>query len=94
MVRLYINFLQPSMKLVSKERVGGKVKKKYDAATTPYQRVLDSQQIDEEVKEALRQEYLPLNPVTLLRQVRRQQALLWKLAVGEEALQAVADPVS
>ncbi len=33
-VRLYTNFFQPSMKLVSKERIGAKVKKKYDAAKT------------------------------------------------------------
>ncbi len=93
-VRLYTNFFQPSMKLLSKERMGAKVKKKYDAAKTPYQRVLAAQQVEAPVKEALHQEYLPLNPVTLLRQVRRQQALLWKRAVGEGALQAGADPVS
>src|SRR5260370_1900488 len=34
-IRLYINFFQPSMKLVSKERVGSKVKKTYDQAKTP-----------------------------------------------------------
>ena len=93
-VRLYTNFFQPSMKLLSKERMGAKVKKKYDAARTPYQRVLEAQQVDAPVKEALQQEYLTLNPVTLLRQIRRQQALLWELAVGEGALHAGADPVS
>jgi hypothetical protein len=89
-VRLYINFFQPSMKLVSKERIGAKVKKKYDAAKTPYQRVLASEQVTEEVKAALRQEYLTLNPVTLLRQIRQQQAVLWKLAVGEATLAPVS----
>jgi hypothetical protein len=93
-VRLSINFFPPSMKLLSKERVGGKVKKKYDAAKTPYQRVLESEQVTEQVKAALRQEYLTLNPVTLLRQIRRQQALLWQLAAGEAPLQAVADPIA
>ncbi len=70
------------MKLVSKERVGGKVRKRYDAATTPYQRVLDSPQIADEVKAALRQQYLTLNPVALLRQIHRAQETLWQLAVG------------
>ena len=82
-VRLYINFFQPSMKLLSKERIGGKVKKKYDAAKTPYQRVLVSEQITADVKEALQQEYLTLNPVALLRQIRRYQAAFWQLAVGD-----------
>jgi hypothetical protein len=70
------------MKLVSKEQVGAKVKKRYDAAKTPYQRVLDSPQVTDEVKTALRQQYLTLNPVTLLRQIHRAQATLWQLAVG------------
>jgi hypothetical protein len=82
-VRLYTNFFQPSMKLVSKERIGGKVKKKYDQAKTPYQRVLASQQVESCVKEALQQEYLTLNPVALLRQIRRYQAAFWELAVGD-----------
>jgi hypothetical protein len=36
-LRLYTNFFQPVMKLVDKERIGSKVKKKYDLAKTPYQ---------------------------------------------------------
>jgi hypothetical protein len=35
-VRLYVNFFLPVLKLVEKERVDGKVRKKYDLATTPY----------------------------------------------------------
>jgi hypothetical protein len=93
-VRLYVNFFQPSMKLVSKERVGAKVKKRYDAATTPYQRVLDSPQVTAEVKEALRQQYLTLNPVALLRQIHRTQATLWQLAVGVGLAEQVAQAVS
>jgi Integrase core domain len=93
-VRLYVNFFQPRVLLVSKERVGGKVRKRYDAATTPYQRVLDSPQIADEVKAALRQQYLTLNPVALLRQIHRAQETLWQLAVGvgsaEQAAQAIS----
>ena len=89
-VRLYTNFFQPSLKLLSKERIGGKVRKKYDAAKTPYQRVLESEQLTAEVKAALQQEYLTLSPLALLRQIRERQAVLWKLALGEVALPAVA----
>ena len=39
---LYTNFFQPSMKLQSKERHGARVKKTYDKARTPYQRLLTS----------------------------------------------------
>jgi hypothetical protein len=82
-VRLYVNFFQPSMKLLTKEREGSKVKKTYDPAKTPYQRVLDAAQVSEEVKASLRQQYVTLNPVALLRHMQRLQAMFWKLAVGE-----------
>ena len=36
LLRLYINFFQPCMKLISKERDGARVCKKYDRALTPY----------------------------------------------------------
>lgn len=62
-VRLYTNFFQPSLKLVSKERVESRVKKKYDQARTPYQRVLESEHVNEEAKAMLRQQYATLNPV-------------------------------
>jgi hypothetical protein len=93
-VRLYVNFFQPSMKLVSKERVGAKVKRRYDAAKTPYQRVLDSPQVTDEVKAALQRQYLTLNPVTLLRQLHRAQAVLWQLAVGMAVCEQAAQVVS
>jgi hypothetical protein len=89
-VRLYINFFQPSMKLVSKEREGSKVKKRYDQAKTPYQRVLEAEQVSEEVKARLRQQYAPLNPVALLCQMQRLQSVLWKLAAGEPTEQESA----
>ncbi len=40
--RLYVNFFLPSAKLVSKVRVGAKVRKIYDTPQTPYQRLMAS----------------------------------------------------
>ena len=34
-MRLYVNFFQPSLKLLSKERSGARVTKKYSKAKTP-----------------------------------------------------------
>jgi hypothetical protein len=79
-LRLYNNFFQPSMKLVSKERKGARVLKKYDKAQTPYQRVLAEPTISDVVKESLRIEYARLDPVELLRQVEHLQNLLWQYA--------------
>ena len=75
-LRLYTNFFQPVMKLENKTRVGSKVKKKYDEARTPFQRVLDSPWIPKQIKERLKQEYATLNPVKLKRELMRLQERL------------------
>ncbi len=81
-LRLYINFFQPVMVLLSKKRDGAKVTRCYDRAKTPYQRVLDAPEVADEVKERLRRQYATLNPAELLRQIQRHLATLWKLADG------------
>jgi hypothetical protein len=76
-LRLYTNFFLPTMKLQSKERVGSRVKKKYDPAQTPYQRVLASPQVSKADKQQLREKYATLNPAALKRKLDRlQQRLL------------------
>lgn len=79
-LRLYVNFFQPSLKLLSKQRDGGRVTKRYDRAQTPYQRVLASGAIAEERKEELRQRYNELDPVALLGEMERLQDQLWQHA--------------
>src|SRR5262245_33335742 len=79
-LRLYVNFFQPSMKLISKERVGAKVTRRYDQAQTPYQRILASHEITEELKTNLRMHYQQLDPVVLLRQLEHYQDSLWQYA--------------
>ena len=66
-LRLYKNFLQPV--LVSKERIGGSVKGKYDTPKTPYQRLMDSGQISGETRKQLETVYLSLNPAQLKRSI-------------------------
>jgi hypothetical protein len=66
-LRLYFNFFQATLKLERKERVGGRVKRIYPKAKTPYQRVLEHSDIDEAHKETLREQYKTLNPAKLLR---------------------------
>ena len=78
-LRLYVNFFQPVLKLIGKDRVGEKLIKRYDIATTPYQRVLDSPNVSENVKMYLRLQYAQLNPVTLRNRIDANVAKLWKL---------------
>jgi len=80
LVRMYINFLQPTMKLMTKTRHGAKVYKIYDTAQTPYQRLLQSGVLAEGKKAELAASYRGLNPVLLLEQINGNLEQLWKLA--------------
>ena len=75
-VRLQVNFFLPSLKLKEKVRQGSRVTKRYHPPRTPYQRVLASNQVSEEDKQRLRQQYLQLNPAQLHRDIRRLQEQL------------------
>jgi len=77
-LRLYVNFFQPVQKLVAKERVGAQVRKRYDIAKTPYQRVLESETVSAEAKRRLGEQYVQLNPAALLRQIEALQGELWR----------------
>jgi len=78
-LRLYVNFFQPVRKLVKKERIGSRIKKRYDVAQTPYRRVLACPDISEEIKMKLKREYDMLNPAELKRQITKLQNELLRL---------------
>jgi hypothetical protein len=79
-LRLYINFFQPSFKLIAKDRIGNKTIKRYDTAKTPYQRVLERKDISLEAKARLMNLYLQLNLAELRRSIDQKTAKLWKIA--------------
>lgn len=79
-LRLYVNFFQPSMKLIGKSRQGAKVHKVYDEAQTPYQRLLKSGALNALKQTELAAVYQGLNPVRLLKQINDNLDQLWKLA--------------
>lgn len=68
-LRLYKNFFQPVIKLVSKERIGGRIHRRYDRAKTPYQRVMESKDVPENKKQELKKIYDSLNPAQLKRTI-------------------------
>lgn len=82
-VRLFVNYFQPSMKLRSKTRVGAKVKKTYHKPATPCERLLAHAAVPDAVKERLRAEQSPLDPLDLLQRIRDSQAALAALSSGE-----------
>jgi hypothetical protein len=80
--RLFVNFFQPSFKLMSKTREGTKVIKKYHSPATPCERLLERQDVSDECKQQLRQTLATLDPVRLLSEIRDAQRLLAQLEVG------------
>jgi hypothetical protein len=80
LVRLYINFFQPTMKLLSKTRHGARVHKVYEIAQTPYHRLLKAGVLAEAKKTELAATYRGLNPLLLLKQINGNLEQLWRLA--------------
>ncbi len=67
--RLYVNHFLPVQKLVTKARQGNKVKKIYDDPKTPYQRILDSPDMNEKAKQKLLAIHAKLDVVELKNQL-------------------------
>src|SRR5271169_6071128 len=64
------NYFCPQQKLVSKIRVGAKVSKKYDTATTPHRRVERHETLTEQDKAILANTYTGINPAAVQRQIQ------------------------
>jgi len=76
--RLYLNLFQPVLKLISKERIGNHIIRKYDTARTPYQRVMERKEVSLTRKAHLLNIYLHLNPVALRRRIDEHVLQLWR----------------
>ncbi len=78
-LRLYLNFFHPQMKLVDKERIGSKTKRKHDLPQTPYHRLLFLEEVDEGRKTQLTKCYNQLNPFELKRTLDKLQERLQRM---------------
>lgn len=78
----YLNFFQPVRKVVTKERAGAKLRRRFDRAQTPYQRLLTRNALSPEVAMQLAERYAGLNPVDLRAQIE----------CSLERLSTLADP--
>src|SRR5680860_68463 len=83
--RLLTNHFGPQQKLISKERNGAKITKKYDKPATPFQRALtDKSAVTKAVKTNLKAENKPLNPAALQRQMQALAAELLTLTTSKQ----------
>jgi hypothetical protein len=79
LLRIWTDHWQPTLKLVSKERDGAKVRKRYDSPRTPYRRVRDGLDLAEEARAQLDTDHTRWTPVALRSALDRETDALWRL---------------
>jgi len=79
----YFNFFIPSVKLISKTRVGSKIIKVHDKPKTPFKRLMESEHINNQTKVCLRQYFTTLNPFDLHHQMIAKIKPILKIVQGE-----------
>jgi hypothetical protein len=77
----FINYFLPSVKLISKQRIGARIKKKYDKPKTPFQKLFESKYIDRDKKLELLRIFDRLNPFKLQESIKKGISSIVKLSV-------------
>jgi hypothetical protein len=80
---LYYNLFQPVMHLSEKIVEGDKVRRKWDEAQTPYQRLLATGVLSQEQQERLQTLYEQTNPLQLRKEISTGLAVLWDGALAQ-----------
>jgi hypothetical protein len=66
---LFNNYFCPTLKLKEKQRINSRYAKKYEPPQTPFQRLLDSNDVNNDAKRTLESVYNALNPFKLKRKI-------------------------
>ena len=80
---LYYNLFQPVMHRTEKTVEGDKVRRKWDEAQTPYQRLLATGVLSQEQQERLQTLYEQTNPLQLREEIYAGLAALWDGALAQ-----------
>jgi hypothetical protein len=85
--RLFHNFFCPSVKLLSKERIGSKTIKHHDRPKTPYQRIQESPHIPLNIKQSLSKQLEKLNPFVLRDAMEKRLKKILNPSLSSSSLQ-------
>lgn len=80
---LYSNLFQPVLHLCEKTPVGDKVRRTWDTAKTPYERLLASGVLSQEQQARLQYLYEQTNPAQLRQNISRHLDALWQSATTQ-----------
>jgi hypothetical protein len=90
-VRMQVNGVLPAMKLIGKERIGARVRRRYDTPATPYRRALALGAVSAEAQARFAAELAAEGPLTRRRQLDGALEQLWSLRAGTARGRAGAD---
>jgi len=90
-LRLFQNLFLPSVKLSKKERVGSRLRRRYEAPQTPWQRIRCCAQADPQRLAELAQQRAKLDPFQLSHRIQAKLAGVFRLS-REAAAPALARP--
>jgi hypothetical protein len=93
LARWHVNFFQPVEKLVSKQRLGARVRRVFDRPQTPYQRLGAAEVLSPAKRDELETLYQRLNPLQLQRELEAALDRLWALA-APDPLRPLPPPAS
>ena len=79
------NHFYPQQKLLTKVRIGAKVTKKYDTATTPYHRSINHPSITDDRKATLARTHALINPAATQRQIQALASQLLTMTTNKAA---------
>ena len=68
------NYFIPQQKCIKVERVGSKYRRFFDVPKTPYQRLIESDELSIYQKERLREKFKSLNPIELRGELNEQMS--------------------
>lgn len=84
------NYFTPCLKLKSKERIGGRVKKIYDEPKTPAQRLIEYPELPTAQVTYLKEQLRGRNPFWLKEQLDKKLKEFWQLVEKKKATSKVA----
>jgi hypothetical protein len=87
-MRIYYNLFQPVMHLVEKTMEGDKVRRRWDEAQTPYQRLQATGVLSPEQQERWQTLYEQTNPLVLREEIYAGLAALWDAALTQSGTAA------
>lgn len=85
-LRLYKNFFLPTIKLASKTRIEGRIKRTYGQPLTPYQRVMESRPVPRQIREQLKTTFEALNPAGLQRRLQHLRGELEEVSAPKSEI--------